>query len=313
MTTASDDAPFTSELKLHTVQHEGRDITFSTSPDNGSQNVLFCYPVGAGRRMLLLFRSLFADIRFICINRPGKGGTSVAIKGKTHLETVLEDMIAVLNELEIRQVSILTMCAGTPFAMAFASRYPDRTTGCFIGISSWVQPADCGYDNTKVIYHVGTKRPSFTGPLAGSFMSSMGFMFSSFPTTWFAGLVQTKLSKEEAQVFQERYSEIHEFSDVLTWMRQDSRGGVSPDISVLLSANVVDYPAFSKSCKTMIFFHGTGDTMVPHVGIEWLAEQLPNAALHTMENGTHEGCMFLLHPKIVESIKVLGRDTDSTS
>jgi hypothetical protein len=63
----------------------------------------------------------------------------------------------------------------------------------------------------------------------------------------------------------------------------------------------------------MIFFHGTGDTMVPHVGIEWLAEQLPNAALHTMENGTHEGCMFLLHPKIVESIKVLGRDTDSTS
>ena len=304
----NDDATFTSELELHTVHHEGRDIAFSTSPDNGSPAVLFCYPVGAGRRMLLSFRSLFGDIRFICINRPGKGGTSVSMNGKSHLKTVLSDMIVVLDELKIRQVSVMTMCAGTPFAMAFASRYPDRTTGRFIGISSWVQPADCGYDNTKVLYHIGTKQATLTGPLAGSFMSGMGSFVSSFPTTWFADLLQKKLSKEEAQVFRERYTNVNEFCGMLKWMQQDSRGGVSPDITVLLSANVVDYPAFSKSCKTITLFHGTNDTMVPYVGAGWLAEQLPNATLHTVENGTHEGCMFLLHSKIIETLKELVRE-----
>ena len=204
-----DAAPFAaSELELHTVHHDGRDIAFSTSPENKSPNMtLFCYPVGAGRRMLLSFQSLFSEIRFLCINRPGKGGTSPSVKGKTHLETVLDDMIVVLDKLQIPRVSILTMCAGTPFAMAFATHFPERTTGRFIGISSWVQPADCGYENTKLLYHIGTKQPTLTGPLTGTCMSGMGSIFSSFPTTWFADLLQKKLSKEEAQAFQQTISE----------------------------------------------------------------------------------------------------------
>jgi hypothetical protein len=142
----------------------------------------------------------------------------------------------------------------------------------------------------------------------------MGGIFSSFPTSWFTSLLQKKLSTEEAKAFQEQYSNTEEFCRVLKWMRQDSRGGVRQDITVLLNANVVDYNAFSKSCNSITLWHGTNDSTVPHVGVKWLVEQLPNAALSTIQNGTHEGCMFLLHPKIVESIKtLLGRNDGSTS
>lgn len=309
-TTTTNDAPY-SELELHAVHHDGRDITFSTSPDNGSPPVLFFYPVGAGRRMLLSFRSLYSCLRFICVNRPGKGGTSASIpKESTHLDTVVQDVITVLDHLKLDRVSVLAMCAGTPFAMVFCSRHPERTTRNFMGISSWIQPADCGYSNTKLLYHIGTQLPSCTGPLAGTLMSTTGRLFSSFPTSWFVGFLRKKLSPQERNVFEKQYPDISEFCDMLQWMQQDARGGVNEDIVVLLSANAVDYDAFANSqTSSIVLWHGTSDSMVPCSGAEWLSDQVPKAALRTIPNGTHEGCMFLLHSKIVESLeRTFGRD-----
>ena len=300
------------ELELHTIQHNGRNVTFSKSPDNGSPPVLFFYPVGAGRRMLLSFQELFSNLWFICINRPGKGGTSPPDSNVSHLETTIQDILVVLDKLGIQQVSLLCMCAGTPFCFAFAARHPERTTGRLIGISTWVQPADCDYNNTKLLYHVGTKQPNLAGLLTGTLMSSMGCMFSSFPTSWFTSFLRKALSIDECQAFDEKYSK-DEFCDMLKWMQQDPRGGVSGDLQVLLSRNIVDYEALSKSQDSLILWHGTNDNTVPYVGVEWLAKQLPDAELNTIRDGTHEGCMFLLHSSIVDSLKSLGKVADVTS
>lgn len=297
-------AGYDAELELHTIHHDGRDISISCSKKyENLPPVLYFYPVGAGRRMLLAFKSLFSTLRLICINRPGKGGTSPSKKG--HLETVVHDVVVVLDSLQINQVSIMTMCAGTPFAMAFATQHPERTTGKFIGISTWIQPADCGYDNTKLLYYIGTKDASHTGPLAGTVMSGMASCFTSFPTSWFAGMLRKKLNKNECRAFDELYSDVKDFSSMMEWMRQDSRGGLNADVQVLLTANVVDYEALSKSQDSICLWHGTNDTMVPYVGAEWLNQQLPNSELKPIPDGTHEGCMFLLHDDIVESLKSL--------
>jgi len=303
-------------LELHTIHHNGRDIAYSTSPKSSEPlpPVLFFYPVGAGRRMLLSFRLLFSELFFICVNRPGKGGTSPSDKDITHLDTVIQDVIAVLNHLNMDKVSLVCMCAGTPFGMAFAARHFERTTGQFIGISTWIQPADCGYENTKLLYYIGTQQPHLTGPLTGTLMSSMGYCFSSFPTRWFAGMLRKTLSKEECKVFDEYYTDTNEFCDMLQWMQQDARGGLSEDLKVLLSENMVDYAAVTKSQQSITLWHGTNDNTVPYMGAEWLVEEaLPDATLKAIPDGTHEGCMFLLHSSIVDSLKTLRRETGVNS
>lgn len=296
---------FSPELELYTIPHNGRDIAYATSVDNGLPPVLYFYPVGAGRRSLLSFRRLFAHLHLICINRPGKGGTSPSKRDSTHLETVVSDVIAVLDHMNLAKVSVLTQCAGTPFGMAFSAQYPERTSGKFIGISTWVQPGDCHYENTKFVYFIGTLQPRITSPLAGTFMSTMmGSIVASFPTSWFATMLRKKLSSEEAQVFDEVYNN-DEFSDVIQWMQQDWRGGLNDDLKVLLEKGVVDYKALDESQSSITLWHGTNDTMVPYVGAEWLAKQVPGATLNPIQDGTHEGCMFLLHSEIVDSLKTL--------
>lgn len=125
------------------------------------------------------------------------------------------------------------------------------------------------------------------------------------------GMLRNKLSSDECKVF-EWYNDGDEFIEMMKWMQQDPRGGLNDDLHVLLSANVVDYQALSKSQPHIILWHGTGDTMVPYTGAEWFTEQLPGAALHTVERGTHEGCMFLLHSSIVDSLKTTLERTEES-
>jgi len=78
-------------------------------------------------------------------------------------------------------------------------------------------------------------------------------------------------------------------------------------MSVLLSADLVDYQAVSHSQENIILWHGTSDTLVSYASVEWLAnEALPNATLNAIPDGTHEGCNFLFHSSIVDSLKGLG-------
>lgn len=301
--------PF-SEIELHTIQHEGRDIAYSTSPDNrASHTVLYFYPGGGNRRMIFSFRNLFSSLRFICVNRPGKGGTSPAEKSgaANHLTTTVQDAIVVLDTLGIEKVSLLCMCAGTPFCMTFAARYPERTTGKFTGISSWIQPADCGYENTKTTLYLGTQMRPIVAPVVGMVFTSIGASLTSFPSGMTIKALSSKLSEEERESFDEKYKNREEFSRMMKWMQGD-RGGYGSDMSVLFSANLVDYQAFNDSQKSIVLWHGTRDNLVPYTSAEWLVEEvLTGATLNPVVDGTHEGGNFLLHSSLVEYLKGLGR------
>lgn len=264
--------------------------------------------------MLYSFRALFNDLDFICVNRPGKGGTSPAKDGgpASHLATAVQDAVAVLDELKIDKVSLMCMCAGTPFCLAFAAKYPERTTGQLIGISSWVQPADCKFKNTKTSFYLGTTMRPLVAPVVGLVFASIGSSLTSFPASMTLGALRSKLSPDEQEAFDEKFSNKDEFVRMMKWMQED-RGGVGNDISVLLSANLIDYQAVVDSQKSIILWHGTNDTLVPLASAEWLAsdEALSSATLNTIPDGTHEGGNFLFHSSIVDSLKTLGRSTSS--
>eukprot|EP00567_Pseudictyota_dubia_P006389 CAMPEP_0197438132 /NCGR_PEP_ID=MMETSP1175-20131217/5213_1 /TAXON_ID=1003142 /ORGANISM="Triceratium dubium, Strain CCMP147" /LENGTH=319 /DNA_ID=CAMNT_0042967805 /DNA_START=44 /DNA_END=1003 /DNA_ORIENTATION=- len=309
-TKSNDDDPFAATIQLRTISTEdGREVSYSCTGNENDPPVLFFYPAGGNRRMLLFLAEKLPNLRLVCVNRPGSHGTTTAAssggEGKlSHLDATVRDAVAVLDALGIDRVSVLCMCAGTPFAMEFCARHEDRLTGRFVGVCCWVQPADCGRANTKLSYLVGSQIPSAAGPLAGSVMSTMGMSLSSFPTTWVASALARQLSETEAETFYEEFRP-EEFSERMKWVQSEA-GGQGADVKVLLSAGVVDYQRFSEIVPSPIFWHSTEDAVVPYAGAEWLEQQLLNATLHAIPGATHNGCCFLLHPSIVNSINSLG-------
>lgn len=256
--------------------------------------------------MLLSLAKTLPDLRLICVNRPGKGGTSPASKGNSHLDASVQDAVAVLDSLGVDKVSLFCMCAGTPFCMAFALQQPERTTRKFMGISTWIQPADCGYENTKVTYYMGAQAPVLVSPLVGSVFRSVGLSLSSFPTTWVLSALRGKVSETEHVAFDIKYENSQEFGDMMKWM-QHEQGGQSPDMKVLLSAGLIDYEKLGASMQSITLWHGTKDSMVPYASAQWLEEHVPGATLNTIPDGSHEGCMFLLHSSIVDSLTSFGQ------
>lgn len=333
------------EISLSTLHHDGREIAYSTSsnsknlppvlffyPGTVSPRVLCAYwqyvkvdpliqqltrpykniliPVGGGnRRMLYSFRNLFSDLFFICVNRPGTGGTSPAKQSgaAAQLQTAVRDAAVVLDMLRISKVSLMCMCAGTPFCLSFAATYPERTTGKMRAISSWIQPADAGYENTKTTFYLGTTMTPLVAPIAGLVFASIGSSLTSFPTSMTVSALRSGLSTEEREAFDALHHDKKAFATMMKWIQAEN-GNNRRDVSVLLSANLVDYEAVNKSQDNIILWHGANDKLVPLASCEWLAdEQLTKAAFHTIEGGTHEGLNFLLHVKIVDSIKALGQ------
>jgi hypothetical protein len=186
--------------------------------------------------------------------------------------------------------------------MEFAARCPERTTGRLVGISAWVQPGDCGYSETKTTFYLGTKLRPIVAPVAGFVFASIGSSLTSFPASVSLKSLRSKLSADEGKAFDEKFKDTSHFTKMMKWMQED-KGGARSDMSVLLSAGLVDYQAVTKSQMHITLWHGSSDAMVPFVSAEWLAsEALPNASLNAVPDGTHEGCNFLLHSSIVDSL-----------
>lgn len=122
---------------------------------------VFFYPMGPNRRLLDAVVSRYApkfecdidnkDVLFLCVNRPGKGGTSpsgtetkqqqhdrTAPDERQHVRTSVNDVVTILDHCGVGRASLLYMCAGSTYAYSFASMFPERSTGYILGIASWV-------------------------------------------------------------------------------------------------------------------------------------------------------------------------------
>ena len=302
---------------------DGRDIFFSTTDATATATtpVLFFYPLGGNRRMIASWiHHLPASSLLICVNRPGKGGTSppprMRIKSRCNshsasssaervLTTALQDIITVLDYLHIDRVSVLCLCAGCAFGMAFCARHPERTNGHLLGISSWVEPVDCGYENTTFPFYLGSSMPLLASPIVGAVACSIGASMTSLPESWINHAMRGKLSKEEQQAFDKKYGgdqQPNEFMEQMTWMQEET-GGARIDVSVLFTGGHIDYNKLDETHKVTLY-HGSNDRMVPLASAEWLIEEVfPTAILNVIPDGSHEGLMFGLHSSVLAGTK----------
>lgn len=330
------DNPYTSQITLHSLvippnqkqdeeadagggrgnnpnpKTKPRTVTFAQTvapPD--APVVLFWYAAGGGRRMLLHLCGITkTPVRLICINRPGKDGTSHATATPhglsataNHVATTCSDAVAVMDALGLAKVHILAECAGTPFSLAFCAANPNRVSTVIL-VGPWVQPADCSHQ--KTLYKIGAACPALISPVvAGSMNSFMGlFQLLSSPDKMPDRFRNKALDESERAAWDARVPD--DMADRLQWAFGES-GGMTLDLHVLLSAASaleLDYSKVLLSSEIQLF-HAVKDKITPYVAVEWLAEQLPNASLTAVPNASHEGMLFLLHDETVQALDAL--------
>ncbi|KAL9186848.1 hypothetical protein ACHAXT_010568 [Thalassiosira profunda] len=330
----------------------------------------FFYPMGPSRRLLDAIVARYApkfesdkDVLFLCVNRPGKGGTSSSANlanekqeddetegssERQHIQTTCDDLVAILNHYNIGRTNILYMCAGSTFAYAFASKYPERTTGYIVGIASWVlrsDPDDPEVAPTPQRMNSWTHRTAMSGIfgpkwlvswIAGGVTGSLGLVLGSLPPGLVGKELKKELSPNERALFEERYpgdGGDAEFVEIMKWIHGDgcdeetstfvngeaddgdARGndndGNAKDVAVCLSTQQeleIVYKTAVAPQKQVLLWHGEKDSMISVLGAAYLEAEIPNATLTIISGGTHQGVMFFIPDDVMEALNTISRD-----
>lgn len=289
---------------LRVIQEGDRTVEYAVIGDERSSPVLVFYPMGACCRMVALMAEAAraSGCRLICVNRPGMGATSPTPQ-ETRVAVACSDAAACLDHLAVPAASVLFLCAGAPFALAFCTLFPERITGKVAGCSTWVSPTDC--PDARFLYRLGAGMP---GPVVRAAAGAVAHCFQSMPVMpllrsfmpYFGtsgcdapGSVQDKeIYGPSGKAAVGPLDQIDECEFALDWVTGET-GGEGEDASVLLDgakAWGVTYRAFR---HPILLVHGDADETVPIECAEWLLHQLPqSSALIRICDGTHEDVMF---------------------
>jgi len=293
-----------------------RSVAFATAGLPSGWPVLFFYPLGSSRRQLALLHERMVEnsIWVICVNRPGMHGTSPAVfrDGKVHLQTACQDIVAVLEELRIDQVSLLFMCAGTPYALAFAALNPERITGSIVGVAPWVSPAMC--PSTKRMYRIGSALPSWVNRAVVATGVAVGTAsMSSVPDTWVKSFFDSSLSPGEREFLTTVFPDAQKFAEVVRWTQEET-GGQGDDLDVLLSDySSLGLPDPEAYPMHISLYHGESDAVIPGAAAHWFSDWLGVSlkSLNVMPAGTHQGMIFMLHTELDMMLKSLVPSKDA--
>ncbi|CAJ1344114.1 unnamed protein product [Effrenium voratum] len=203
------------------MAHEG--ILWATfwsvgpTSEDGTPVVLF-YPMGSSRKALALVEPIarLKGLRLISVNRPGKGTSPASAEGDSavaQLEGAADDVAAVLRELKVPRASVLFLCAGTPFALRFAAKYPELCSGKMLGIACWVSPADCA--EVKGFFQFASTLPQcLVSNVGGAWVNFSGCLGKSLPTS---SIIKAQLEAEEMKKHEGAYEEFN--ATTLEWLR----------------------------------------------------------------------------------------------
>lgn len=276
-------------------ESRNRSIPYATAGNSEGDPVLFFPPLGSSRRMLLVLKEVLEmhSLWAICVSRPGSEGTKDEDNPSSQVETFCFDTIAVMDALKIGKAGIVCMCAGTSFAMAFSTKYSDRTTGKFLALGPWTLPADCPHSQ-RIHRLAAVYLPKLSvSSLVGSVQyTAMNF----FSKESLARLLQNKSSESEQAFLQKRYEGQLEgaFVRELEWVMENSHNE-KMDVAVCLSKSTeLGFTYDDLKDQDIVIWQGSKDKIAYPPATEWLAAQLPRATLHMVPESTHQGALLVL-------------------
>ena len=213
--------------------------------------------------------------QIITPSRAGYGNTSPSI-GKS-LKTSCKAYLQLLNQLQIDAVHVISISAGGPSGIFFASQYPDRVKSLILQSAvtkEWLTSKDKAYKAAQVLFRPSLEK--YTWKMISSFskrfpkiiFKQMASSFSSLPYTE----IQLKLRDEDFKKFIKMNS------------RQRSGHGFMIDLKQTSSVTISDLQAIN--CPTLIL-HSYNDSAVPIEHAYHASKHIQQAALCLLDTWGH--------------------------
>lgn len=242
--------------------------------------VLFVHgsPGGCDQGAVMTEFLVARGFRAISLSRPGYLGTPLTDALATPDRQADLEM-ALMDELGIGQFGMMCWSGGGPSTYRLASKHGDRVTA-IVALAALSQPYDFGNGINRIEYSL------LTGPLGAWVLKEMA-RHSPKKLVGMVGTEEGDLTKEQAHALAEHI-----------WNDETKRGFVL-EVSATISGrhdglkndqeqypNLGDLGLSGISTPTLLV-HGTADSDVHPDQSENALEQLPNADIVRVANGTH--------------------------
>ena len=207
---------------------------------------------------------LNAGFSLLTISRPGYGRTPSGV-GRSNTEAG-DALVALLDQLDIRQCSVIAISGGGPTGVSLAANYPERVNSLvLIAANTYTENRqnDPGYKSQK----------SFYGPLHGLFWGMLR-LFSILSPRRTALQTLAIFSTHDPKDTISRLSP----EDIRTLSRffhgQSSREGALNDLT-----HTVTRELMQKVISPTLIIYSREDASIPFHHAEWSLEHIPNARL----------------------------------
>ena len=264
----------------------------------------------------------------LSVDRPGIGGTSPAPRrwiqcARSRLATHSADVVAVCNSLGIDRVRLIGVCAGAPFALAFAAAHPTLAECSHLTlVTPWVY-GDCPFNQ----WIVRTAAAGWFGPrtcIGPLLLLTQAVRIHRILFAAKRGRVDEAVanatagfSTSERGLLTRRCALDSSLAPRLVQMlRHDivsqSEGGFAGDVAVCLSPAKVLQQAGPSVPKRITVVAAVHDELVPLPATksmcDWLRAAGATVDLFAFGGGTHAGVHYLRQVQWLQCAASVGRD-----
>lgn len=209
------------------------------------------------------FRYLSQSWHTVAYDHRGAGATIAPTESIT-IDTMVDDVFAIMNTLGIKQCVLAAESSGVSIALQAALRAPERFTGLVLVDGRYYVP-----DNNVI--------DQFNAGLKNNFRAAVG---------QFVDLCLTPTDSPA----------IH------NWGRQILMRSL-PDAAIQLNAcmkNMDLRAVVGEITQRTLMMHGDADIIIPLSASEWLAKEIPNSRLHIVAGAGH--VPTITHPQEVAEV-----------
>lgn len=250
---------------------DGRQIGFATFGDPGGVPIFYFHGLGSSRLEGALAHAigLQRNVRVIALDRPGYGLSDP--RPGHRIPDVAEDVAAVADELGLSRFGLVSVSTGGPFALATASRLPERVQALAL-ISS---PAP--YRSSEVLVGMEIRSrlflvwlPRFAPWLLGPLWNRMAQLSDSDPVGMVRLVADSLPSSDRRAISSPEVAEV--FMDAAYEAFRSGVGGVVAEQRLLARDWGFDFDGVK---APVWLWHGEEDSTSPLAMARFLMSQLP--------------------------------------
>lgn len=231
--------------------------------------VLISHGTATGFDQGLALGRLLGTFRRLAVSRPGHLRTPLSV-GATP-EAQADAYAALLDLFGIQRAAILALSGGTPSALQFALRYPDRCSGLVIvsGVSRLLRPLPLPLRAAYYVLRLVDSAPW----LARRLVPTLIYRFLGTRKALLRPALQDPRKRQ--------------LIEGIVWSSfpiAPRRAGLIADVDTL--THLPSYPLNRLRIPALVI-HGTEDPIVPFAQAEWTANVVPGATLLAIVGGGH--------------------------